>query len=950
MSYPWPSQGFEQTYSYPVQRGTPNDEEKRALNLSLGAGQGMLDLTGMPPPSMPPPAHTLGDMNAGYGRYPEPTQYQYQPALALETNEQSPYPHRARGPQEPQYPSDPSRSVYGANEGEFHQPAYPYQQYPNTQPAYQAVPTYSFPSDGRPAETDYTDFQYIPQQNSYYAAPSIPPQQQQGTISPSALGQNQSLKPTKSFSDLLMGSRASSSSSSSAEGQHDWSGNVLDDWTRPLGQALMHETQTANMIPYSAVAGPSIRRSSSTAIPVAGPIDDTLRHFMNAPNRLAYGERKVIVMSPKVGQKSYGTEKRFLCPHPQAALVGESWWTKASDDCTVSPLLPPRVNISLTGELPVKDAVVSWTAVDGRNLDDKSNTQAIKKEDRAFLGNVAGKNLHISDNDGKRREVKALVTVKGPLKVYAGPNGWGHAKNTLTDISDDRVLGVFESKEIKIISKPSKKKSSAKAGEMVISHGSTVALFNRVKSQTTSTRYLSVVPDFTRMTGSDGLPVSGAKRPRVPNERSAFAGFTADAGTWESFVIWLVDPNRPGGLSMAPPPHPDWPSPPANIIAPGALASAIRYNSTVVLQSLQTGVISPVLIIRRIESDADAVGMDGHSVDSPSALPPGEFAGDLVSQLQKVAFELYRPDTMERLASDARYGGFWLACNQEAVNEQPITRERRWAAVHTPQRGGSRPSSVPSTPQTRFGVLPMTPHTAPLGLPSTPTSPVSSASSMDYFSHHSRKSSTHSLMSPSMGEVLLPGSTDGGPVRRQRNGSIGRGPLVRPLPKKRGSSSGSLEYAMNNSPESQRVHWILDVGDTCIWSIVSTEQTTYTFFVPPQSADQTEPFAPFPTAHRMLPSNLSSEQGPPKYAHQYTSLTPLPLVTLYGKNFVKAQDGSAHHLVYYGDAPATYNEVRCAEVMAASEPVLPPGHKAPIFLVREDGGVIVPTNLTYPLS
>ena len=39
------------------------------------------------------------------------------------------------------------------------------------------------------------------------------------------------------------------------------------------------------------------------------PGDKVVVH--NAPERLAFGERTVIVMSSKVAQKSYGTEKRY---------------------------------------------------------------------------------------------------------------------------------------------------------------------------------------------------------------------------------------------------------------------------------------------------------------------------------------------------------------------------------------------------------------------------------------------------------------------------------------------------------------------------------------------------------------------------------------------------------------------------------------------------------------
>ncbi len=70
-------------------------------------------------------------------------------------------------------------------------------------------------------------------------------------------------------------------------------------------------------------------------------------------------------------------------------------------------------------------------------------------------------------------------------------------------------------------------------------------------------------------------------------------------------------------------------------------------------------------------------------------------------------------------------------------------------------------------------------------------------------------------------------------------------------------------------------------ADSMHRSIISTEQVTYTFYAPPTSLGEVkEPFAPFPTIQKLLPPGMSSDAGPTKYAHQFTSMANLPLVTL----------------------------------------------------------------------
>jgi hypothetical protein len=87
--------------------------------------------------------------------------------------------------------------------------------------------------------------------------------------------------------------------------------------------------------------------------------------------------------------------------------------------------------------------------------------------------------LHISENDNNRKKYFTLSV----HCVY----------------KSGQPLGKFESKRIKVISKPSKKKNitnnkqtDIKNQGINIASGTEVALFSRVRSQTTNTRYLFV--------------------------------------------------------------------------------------------------------------------------------------------------------------------------------------------------------------------------------------------------------------------------------------------------------------------------------------------------------------------------------------------------------------------------------------------------------------------------
>lgn len=260
-----------------------------------------------------------------------------------------------------------------------------------------------------------------------------------------------------------------------------------------------------------------------------------------------------------------------------------------------------------------------------------------------------------------------------------------------------------------------------------------------------------------------------------------------------------------------------YPHTPVNAILSSQSQHPICYNNTVILQSLTTGVMSPTLVVRRVEQASVAIGADGMG-ESKRYCPPGECQGDPVSQLHKIALEIYTVTDQDHLERDRRYGGEWLVCINEQIKSQQAQQERKWA---------NRQQAPASSPHSRPASL-ANAHDPSLGAVATPAvSPISSGSSLgatgDYFSGRRPSGSTINP-SPRGGDIPLP-LTESGPVRRQRTHSSGKGPLgARPLNRKRSSaesvSEASGAVASGTSPSETAVprqSWAIDVSDIAVW-------------------------------------------------------------------------------------------------------------------------------------
>ncbi|KAI8338191.1 beta-trefoil DNA-binding domain-containing protein [Chlamydoabsidia padenii] len=322
-----------------------------------------------------------------------------------------------------------------------------------------------------------------------------------------------------------------------------------------------------------------------------------LRSFVQRYIAERYGERTVILLTSRVAQKSYGTEKRFLCPPPTTILSGP-WRTTNSTTSSPTPTgIQPLLSIQISGETTQQTGTLEWstpptpvlpstvTSYEGGFLHSSSST----------IGKCVSKHLHINDADEKRKRVQVMVNIR---------------------LSNNENIGTFASKGIKVISKPSKKRQSLKNIDLCIHHGTTISLFNRIRSQTVSTKYLGV----------SSQPTSSS-----PSSTTASnCCFVARMNTWDPFVIWIVDPQRTTQPSETnnTTPHHYHPPPPAMALGhQGKEQLAVHYNQPIVLQCLTTGLVSPIMTIRKV--DKGSLAQIG-----------SEALGDPVSQLHKVAFEI----------------------------------------------------------------------------------------------------------------------------------------------------------------------------------------------------------------------------------------------------------------------------------------------------------------------
>ncbi|KAJ1940378.1 hypothetical protein FBU59_003828, partial [Linderina macrospora] len=239
--------------------------------------------------------------------------------------------------------------------------------------------------------------------------------------------------------------------------------------------------------------------------------------------------------------KSYGGEKRFLCPPPAVLMTGGG---RSARTAHHSPMVLSVTTDGTAGPSAVPPPAVT-PAADKKARASSSAHAPLECHTTFNSRNVAlFKSLHVTGMQKAksfRLRLDLLAPAAGVGAAWAGSGAYAS----------------LESDPVAIISKPSKKTAKARNQASCIRGGSLVSLFNRINSQTFRTKYLNV--------------------------DHASGRWVAQSHNWSPFKVVVVS------------------RPPAASATAGAADAALYYGAEIVLVETRRNFTSPVMVIRKVE-------------------------------------------------------------------------------------------------------------------------------------------------------------------------------------------------------------------------------------------------------------------------------------------------------------------------------------------------------------
>lgn len=361
-----------------------------------------------------------------------------------------------------------------------------------------------------------------------------------------------------------------------------------------------------------------------------------------------------------VAQKSYGHEKRFLCPPPIVRLRGPGHSTPPMLAASARHvhlrmnILPIADSASLASSMTASGlhagggVVVSEDIVLDRSLNAKfghlhvgASTKSAKtfqlqlqlfepvntqqEQQQGSHSYSAGISPHPAKSPRLYNPSESFqMTASSTSPSYASSaSSSGHYHANHADTLGGRPLSRYSVSEstlpmqqdvvldctsdpITVISKPSKKTTRAKTSSTQITPQLAICLFNRVNSQNVRTRYMAV--DQGKL--------------------------SARNDSWTTFYMRPVGKARGGHETFGD--------------AVAGEGVAVTYGSVVVLEVPGIGVVSDEMVVCKVEKGKIIVpAIAGRASSSPSPLAPGQEGGAAeggpISQMQKVAFMKYEP-------------------------------------------------------------------------------------------------------------------------------------------------------------------------------------------------------------------------------------------------------------------------------------------------------------------